>query len=124
LLMIVYIASVGRSQVAGLLTGTAIGIVRDSLSRDALGIFGIAGTVIAYVTSVASGRMETEGPGVRFAMIFVLYSLHVICVYLLHSVFVEVAVEPPFGRSLVAALVNALLGVLVFEVLDRLRKPA
>ena len=123
LLVVIYFALSRRSPSAGLLAGALMGVAQDSLSRDPIGLFGISDTVIGFVTPFVSARVDTESPGIRMLTIFILYYLHTVCFYLLALVFAGEGNELLLGKNLVAAVVNALSGVVIFTLLDRFRKP-
>jgi rod shape-determining protein MreD len=124
LLVVIYFGLTRRSPVGGLLTGAAIGMAQDALSRGPIGLLGSVNTVIGYVTSFVSVQFTVEHRGVRAITIFVLYYLHAALLYLFGSLMLgQPAAWGPDTR-VVAALVNTLSGVLLFDVLDRFRKPA
>lgn len=123
LLVVIYFALTRRSPIAGILAGALIGIAQDSLSRDPIGLFAITNTVIGYASSSVSGRMDSENPGVRLLTVFLLCYLYALCVYVFSFALGD-TIELAPGRTLVAALVNSVIGVLLFSVLDRFRKPA
>ena len=124
LLVVVYFALTRHSPVVGLLTGTLIGVAQDSLSRDPIGLFAVINSVIGYVTSLLSSRVDSDRLGVRVLTVFIAYSLYLVCLYILETVWLGNAVEPDIGKSLVAVLVNAASGVLLYALLDRFRIPA
>ncbi|MBI1955600.1 MAG: rod shape-determining protein MreD [Acidobacteria bacterium] len=124
LLVVIYFGLVRRSPVSALIGGAFVGMAQDSLSRGPIGLFGAAKTVIGYVTSIVSTRLDTEHPAMRFLIIFVLYWLQAILVYFLGSVLLGQPVQIAAGGRLLAALVNGLVGVLLFLLLDRFREPA
>ncbi|OFW10636.1 MAG: rod shape-determining protein MreD [Acidobacteria bacterium RIFCSPLOWO2_12_FULL_59_11] len=124
LLVVIYFGLVRRSPVSALIGGAFVGMAQDSLSRGPIGLFGAAKTVIGYVTSTMSTHLDTERPVIRFVIIFVLYWLQAILVYILGSVLLGQPVEIAAGGRLLAALVNGLVGVLLFQLLDRFREPA
>jgi rod shape-determining protein MreD len=124
LLVVIYFALARRSPVAGLLAGALIGVAQDSLSRDPIGLYAISKTVVGYVTSVISSRMEPEMPGIRFVIIFFLFYLHFFCRYALGTALLTEMVDFSLVATLSASLVNAFFGVLLFLVLDRFRTPA
>ena len=124
LLVVVYFALSRRSPVAALLGGALIGMAQDSLTRGPIGLFGAVKTVIGYVTSTVSIHLDTEGTGVRFLTIFVLYGLHFGLLYFLGAILLSQPIELEVQARLLGALVNALAGVLLFKLLDRFRKPA
>jgi rod shape-determining protein MreD len=124
LLVVIYFALSRCSPTAGLLAGALIGVAQDSLSRGPIGLFEISDTVIGFVTPFVSARVDTESPGIRLLTIFILYYLHSACFYLLASVLPGEGAELIMGKNLVGAVVNALSGVVLFELLDRFRKPS
>lgn len=124
LLVVIYFGLVRRSPVSALIGGAFVGMAQDSLSRGPIGLFGAAKTVIGYVTSIVSTRLDSERPVIRFVIIFVLYWLQAVLVYVLGSVLLGQSVQIAAGGRLLAALVNGLVGVLLFLLLDRFREPA
>ena len=124
LLVVLYYALTWRSPVAALLGGALIGMAQDSLAKGPIGLLGTIKTVIGFVTSSVSTQLEMESTGIRFATIFFFYWLHFILFYLLGSPLLRFPVEWDWTGRLSAALVNALVGVLIFRLLDIFRKPA
>ena len=124
LLVVVYFALSRRNPVAALLGGALIGMAQDSLTRGPIGLFGAVKTVIGYVTSTVSVHLDTESTGVRFITIFVLYELHFALLYFLGTVLLNQPIELEVQARLLGALANALVGVLLFKLLDRFRKSA
>ena len=124
LLVVLYFALTRRSQVFGLLLGAVVGMAQDSLSRGPIGLFGTAKTVVGYITSSVSSRVDTESLGVRFLTIFAFYCIHFTHVYLFESFLLQRPVELAPGSTLLTALVNAIAGVLLFRLLDRFRTSA
>jgi len=124
LLVVVYYALARGNPVAGMLAGALLGIGQDSLSGGPIGLLGAVKTVIGFVTSLASLRLDTESVGIRFITICIVYYLHFILLYLLASVLLGLATPMEWRTRVVAALVNAAVGVLFFRVLDRFREPA
>ena len=124
LLIVIYFGLTRRSPISGLLAGAVMGMAQDALSRGPIGLLGSAKTVIGYVTSFVSVQFTVENRGVRAITIFILHHLHGLLLYLFGSLMLgqPVAFEP--GTRVLAALVNTVAGVLLFDVLDRFRKPA
>jgi rod shape-determining protein MreD len=98
-------------------------MAQDSLSRGPIGLLGSAKTVIGYVTSYASVRFTVENRAVRGLTIFVLYYLHFLVVYVVSALLLGQPMGLTWNRVL-AALVNTGVGVVLFELLDRFRRPA
>lgn len=122
LLITIYFALSRRNPSTGLLLGMVIGLLQDSLSKTPLGVFGISKTIIGYVASSIGARLDTEHPAARLALIAVFFGLHQGIVVLIHR-FLLAQPEPWFTTRLgMAAAVNAFVGVLLFILLDKLRK--
>src|SRR5208337_1527480 len=51
LLVTIFFAVTRSSQMAGLMTGAIIGLVQDALTHQAIGLYGIAKTVVGYGAS-------------------------------------------------------------------------
>src|SRR3954454_1332157 len=68
LLVVIFFAMARRSQVAGLVTGAAIGLLQDSLvgAHHPLGLYGIAKTVVGYGASSLGVKLDVESVGTRF----------------------------------------------------------
>lgn len=122
LLITIYFALSRRNPSTGLLLGMVIGLLQDSLSKTPLGVFGISKTIIGYVASSIGARLDTEHPAARLALIAVFFGLHQGIVVLIHRLLLAQP-EPWFTARLgIAAAVNAFVGVLLFILLDKLRK--
>jgi rod shape-determining protein MreD len=124
LLITLYFGLSRRSPSRGLLLGTAIGLLQDGLSRSPIGLYGISKTLVGYVASTIGGRIDVEHPLSRFAFTFLFFHFHQAILattqrYLLArpAVFLD-------RKLLLASLVNAIIAVFLFPLLDRLRKPA
>ena len=124
LLLVIYFAIAKRSPVVGLCSGAVIGILQDALTREPLGVMGITKTVVGYIAGLLGNRIDTENHGARVLFVFALSLLH----SGLYWVLVERLLAQPLGWSwvheLVRAVVNAVVGVLLFALLDRFRGEA
>ena len=124
LLVTIYFGLSRRNPSTGLLLGTAIGLLQDSLSGPTvpLGLFGIAKTVIGYLASSIGARLDTEHPAARFALTAGFFIIHQAVVALTRRILLA---QPESWLNLhlfAAALVNALVAVVLFILLDRLRR--
>ena len=126
LLVVIYLGLSRRNPSTGLLLGTAVGLMQDSLSGPTvpLGLFGIAKTVVGYLASSLGARLDTEHPAARFALTAGFFIIHQAVVALTRRILLAQP-EPWFNLRLFAgALVNALVAVFLFVLLDRLRRPS
>ncbi|GAC1702167.1 MAG: hypothetical protein NVS9B4_06900 [Candidatus Acidiferrum sp.] len=124
LLITIYFGLSRRNPSTGLLLGTVIGLLQDSLSGPTvpLGLYGIAKTIIGYSASSIGARLDTEHPAARFALTAVFFGLHQGIVALTRRILLAQP-EVWFTMRLgVAALLNAVVAVFLFALLDRLRK--
>src|SRR6267142_4790834 len=124
LLVTIYFGLSRRNPSTGLLLGMVIGLLQDSLSGPTvpLGLYGIAKTIIGYLASSIGARLDTEHPAARFAMTMIFFVVHQGFITLTRRLLLAEP-SPWFTVQLfIAAAVNAVVAVLVFALLDRLRK--
>src|SRR6267154_382706 len=122
LLVTIYFGLSRRNPSTGLLLGTFIGLLQDSLSKTPLGLFGISKTIIGYLASSIGARLDTEHPLARFALTAAFFALHQGIVVLVQKLLLAES-QPWFTTSLaIACLVNSILAVFLYHFLDRLRK--
>jgi rod shape-determining protein MreD len=121
LLVTVYFASNRRNQLVGLLMGAVIGLAQDALGSGPIGVFGIVMTLIGYLGSSLGGRIDVDNPLTRLLLVFGSYYLHFGLYYILVRGLLDRPIGLPGWTSLISALGNALLAVVLFHLLDRLR---
>ncbi len=124
LLVTIYFGLSRRNPSTGLLLGTAIGLLQDSLSGPTvpLGLYGIAKTIIGYLASSIGARLDTEHPAARFALTAAFFVVHQGVIMLTRRLLLAQP-ESWFNVHLaIAALVNAVVAVFLFIFLDRLRR--
>ena len=126
LLVTIYFGLSRRNPSTGLLLGTVIGLLQDSLSglTVPLGLYGIAKTIIGYLASSIGARLDTEHPAARFALTIAFFVVHQVVIVVTRRLLLSQP-EPWFNVHLaIAAAVNAVVAVFLFLLLDRLRKTA
>jgi rod shape-determining protein MreD len=124
LLIVIYFGLSRRNPSTGLLLGMVIGLLQDSLSGPTvpLGLYGIAKTIIGYLASSIGARLDTEHPAARFALTMMFFVVHQGVITLTRRLLLAEP-EPWFTlRLLIAAAINAVVAVVLFTLLDRLRK--
>src|ERR1700693_4557547 len=125
LLVTLYFALSKRNPSSGLLLGMVVGLLQDSLSRTPLGLYGIAKTMVGFVGSSIGARIDVEHPIARFLLTAGFYLFH-------HAVFTLTSRLLLAHRDgayfsvplLIASLVNAVIAIILFPMLDRFRKPS
>jgi len=121
LLVTIFFAVSRRRPVPGMITGALIGTLQDALTHHPLGIFGIAKTMVGYLASSLGVKLDVDNPGSRFLMTFAFFIIHHI-VYMVIDLGLVGANDPwQWGKTLLQALANALLAVLLFSLLDRFK---
>jgi rod shape-determining protein MreD len=124
LLAVIYFGLSRRNPSTGLLLGMVIGLLQDSLSGPTvpLGLYGIAKTIIGYLASSIGARLDTEHPAARFALTMMFFVVHQGIITVTRRLLLAEP-EPWFTvRLAIAAAVNAVVAVVLFTMLDRLRK--
>jgi rod shape-determining protein MreD len=124
LLVVIYFGLSRRNPSTGLLLGMMIGLLQDSLSGPTvpLGLYGIAKTIIGYLASSIGARLDTEHPAARFALTMMFFVVHQGIITVTRRLLLAEP-EPWFTlRLAIAAAVNAVVAVVLFTLLDRLRK--
>jgi rod shape-determining protein MreD len=124
LLITIYFGLSRRNPSTGLLLGMVIGLLQDSLSGPTvpLGLYGIAKTVIGYLASSIGARLDTEHPAARFALTIVFFGLHQGIVLLTRRILLAQSSVWFTMHLAAAAVVNAIVAVFLFALLDHLRK--
>jgi rod shape-determining protein MreD len=123
LLVTIYFGVSRRNPVSGLLLGAAIGMTQDALSHDnPIGLYGIANTLVGYVASSVGARIDTEHPLSRFALVFLLFHFHQVILAVTERVLLNHAAPMFTLRLLLDSVASAAFGVVLFALLDRLRR--
>lgn len=124
LLVVIYFSAMRRSKVFGTLLGAAVGLAEDALSHGYLGMFGIAKTLVGYFGAWASVQFDLEQFAGRLALTTALVLFHGLAMVGLR----QALLEPPPAFQLLdfasVALFNIGLAAILFELLDRFRRPA
>jgi rod shape-determining protein MreD len=122
LLVAIYIAMVRRNKTLAIAICTAIGLAQDALASGLIGMFGMAKALTGYLAASASIKFELEDIFPRMGLTATLVLVHGLALALLHRVLLDP--PPPFQILELAAgvLVNTGFGMVLFLLLDRLRK--
>jgi rod shape-determining protein MreD len=124
LLVVIFFAMARRSPMAGLLTGAAIGLLQDSLTGHPIGMYGIAKTVVGYGASSLGAKLDVENAGTRLLVTVGFYIIHKVLYFTIARGLVGLDLHWSWPHELVAAVANAVLGVFLFALMDRLKQRA
>jgi rod shape-determining protein MreD len=124
LLVTIFFAMARRNPISGLLTGAVIGLVQDSLGGHPIGLYGIAKTVVGFGASSLGVKLDVENAGARLLLTLGFYLLHGVVYFTVARGMVNMNLNWNWGWSVVAGLVNAMLGVVLFWFLDKFKQRA
>ena len=124
LLIAIYFALMRRAKIFGIGLGAGLGLLQDALSHGYIGIFGIAKAIVGYLAASASTRFELESLVARTVLTGAFVLVHNLCLAALQHALLEA--PPPFQPLAMASaiLMNVALGLIIFQILDRFRRPA
>ena len=121
LLVTVYFSLMRRSPTSGVLLGAAIGLAQDSLSANPLGMFGMVKTLVGYFAGTASQRMDVETPGSRLVLACFFFIFHQFFYWVLGRALLGQPITLELPQTLLMAVLNALVAVPLFHILDKLK---
>jgi rod shape-determining protein MreD len=122
LLVTIFFSMARRNPIAGLLTGSVIGLFQDALTGLPLGVNGIAKTVVGYGASSLGVKLDIENAGARLLVTLAFYVIHQIVYFTVARGMVALNQQWSWPHELWAALANAVVGVLIFFALDRFKQ--
>ncbi|MBI3405156.1 MAG: rod shape-determining protein MreD [Acidobacteria bacterium] len=124
LLITLYFSLSRRNPSTGLLLGMVIGLLQDAVSRIPIGLYGIAKTLVGFAASSIGGKIDVEHPLARMAFTFLFFYFHQFVFSLTRQLLLRQPQEFFTVNLLVAAIVNSAVSIVLFPLLDRLRKPS
>jgi rod shape-determining protein MreD len=124
MMVVIFFAVARRNPISGCVTGAIIGILQDLLGGPAhpIGMYGITDTIIGYVASSLGVKIDIENPGARFLIIYGFLVMHQALYYGVGHGLLGQSLQWSWSHVAISALANAVVGVLVFNVLDRFKQ--
>jgi rod shape-determining protein MreD len=122
LLVVVYFAIMRRSQIAGLTVGALVGLAQDSLSKNPLGMFGIVNTLVGYFAASVGVRLDVEHGLIRLLLGFFFYLFHQFLYWVMSRALLGQQMTFDWARTAMLAALNAVVGVALFRMLDKLKE--
>lgn len=119
LLVTVYFALNRRSPIHGTLLGAILGMAQDGLTQGAIGIHGIANAVCGYLSASIGIRIVVENNLVRMLLNFLFTLLSSLMVIFITQVLLGLDFHWNWLDELLRAAGNAVIGLLLFPMLDR-----
>jgi rod shape-determining protein MreD len=124
LLVTIFFAMARRNPISGLFTGAAIGLVQDMLGPYPIGVYGIAKTVVGYGASSLGAKLDVENAGARLLVTLAFYLVHAAVYFTVARGMINLTLNWSWSRGILAGLVNGVVGVALYYLLDRFKQRA
>ena len=123
LIAVIFFSVARRNPIFGALTGSAIGLMQDSLTGFPIGIYGICKSLIGYAGSSIGIRVDVENLTTRLLMNFIFSLLQSGLLFLIHRFLIgDRAFRESLPYELLKAAVNTGVAIPLFLLLDRLKQ--
>jgi rod shape-determining protein MreD len=119
LVVTVYFALARRNPIQGSLMGAGMGLFEDALTHHAIGVNGIAKTVAGFLAGSVGVRIDVENHTIRMMVTFVLSLLSSVIYFSIYRVLLGLSLEWSWLAELMKAVVNSLIAMVLFPLLDR-----
>jgi rod shape-determining protein MreD len=121
LVVTVYFALARRSPIQGTLMGGAMGIFQDALTHHAIGVNGIAKTVVGFLAASMGIRIDVENHTIRLVINFLLSLLSSGIYVFVYRILLGMTLDWNWIIEFIKAVGNTLIALALFPVLDRLQ---
>jgi rod shape-determining protein MreD len=121
LVITVYFALCRRSPIQGTLMGAAMGLFQDALTQHAIGINGVAKTIVGFLAASVGIRIDVENHTIRLALNFLLSLLSSAIYVFIFRMLLGLNLEWSWVIELIKAIDNSLIAMVLFPFLDRLQ---
>jgi len=121
LVITVYFALVQRIPVQGTLMGAVMGLFEDALTGHAIGVNGIAKTVVGFLASSVGIRIDVDNHTIRLGLTFLLSLLSSAIYVAVYRVLLGLRLEWSWVIELIKSVANMLIALVLFPTLDRLQ---
>lgn len=122
LLITIYFAITWRNSIGGTIFGAGLGILQDALTQHPLGVFGIGLSIVGFLAASLGIRVDTESFFTRLLLVPAFTLLQSAIVWIVESRVIEQPYAWLWVHEGVRALVNALMGLVLFALLDKARR--
>jgi rod shape-determining protein MreD len=119
LIATIFFAVGRRSPIAGTLTGAAIGLLQDALTNQYIGINGITKALIGYAAASIGFKVDVDSITTRLLMIFGFCLTQSGLLYLIQNHLLGENIQMMWLHELIRAVVNTLIAIPIFYLLDR-----
>jgi len=119
LVAVVYVA-LTTGPVGGMLSGTVVGLIQDTLSSGVVGIGGLAKTLVGFLVGAFGQQFIVTATLPRLVMFVAATALHAVVFMGLYVALGLRVFESPWKAIASQALVNAVIGLISFAVIESL----
>jgi rod shape-determining protein MreD len=119
LVVTVYFALGRRSPIQGMVLGCGMGLFEDALTHHAIGINGIAKTVAGFLAASVGIRIDVENHTIRVILLLLLSALCSGIYLFIYRVLLGLDLDWNWFTEILKAVGNALIGMVLFPLLDR-----
>jgi rod shape-determining protein MreD len=121
LVVTVYFALARRDAIQGTLMGAGMGLFEDALTTHAIGVNGVAKTVVGFLAGSVGVRIDVEDHTVRLIVTFVLSLLSSAIYFFIYRILLGLDLDWSWLVELIRAVANSLIALVLFHLLDRLK---
>jgi rod shape-determining protein MreD len=101
--------------------GAAMGLFEDALTQHAIGINGIAKTIVGFLAASVGIRIDVENHTIRLALNFLLSLLSSAIYVFVYRMLLGLNLKWSWIVEIIKAVDNSLIAMVVFPLLDRLQ---
>ena len=122
LIAVIFFGVARRNPIAGAVTGTLIGLFQDGLTNHPFGVFGIAKAIVGYVASSIGFAVDVENGMNRALLNFGFSLMQSGLLFLIERMMLaDRSARGMLVHELIRAIMNTLVAVPVFFLLDRFK---
>jgi rod shape-determining protein MreD len=121
LVVTVYFALGRRSPIQGTLMGAAMGLFEDALSHHAIGVNGVAKTIVGFLAASVGTHIDVENQTIRLMLNFLLSLLCSATYLFIYRFLLGLDLDWSWFTELFKAIVNSIIALALFPLLDRLQ---
>jgi rod shape-determining protein MreD len=121
LVVTVYFALVRRDPIQGTLMGSGLGLFEDALTHHAIGVNGVAKTVVGFLAGSVGVRIDVENTTIRLLLTFALSLLSSAIYLFIYRILLGLELDWSWLAELMKALGNTVVALVLFHLLDRLQ---
>lgn len=119
LVITVFFALTRRNAIQGSILGGILGIFEDALTGHAIGINGVAKTLVGYLAASIGVLVNVENHAIRLVITFVLSIVGSATYFFVVRFLLGLAWDTNWMNELYKALGNSLIALVLFPLLDR-----